>query len=132
MTLKNDGDFEEKITCGLKNDMRNLAYFNQRTWKPQNWNFDGILLSKVENVCAKNLQWIYMYLHWRMIKQFKSNSLVVSKLTWGIWQILSPAHKSLKNLHFNGLLLTKVYNVRAKKGQRNYLSWHWSLMQNSK
>ena len=28
----------------------------------------------------------------------------------------------LKDLRFNGLLATKVYNVRAKKVQRNYLS----------
>ena len=28
--------------------------------------------------------------------------------------------KSLENLHFNGLLLTKVYNVSAKKVQRSY------------
>ena len=30
--------------------------------------------------------------------------------------------KRLKDLHFNGLLATKVYNVRAKKVQRSYLS----------
>ena len=43
--------------------------------------------------------------------------LVVSKLTWEIWRILTQALKSLKNLHFNGLLLTKVFNVWAKKVQ---------------
>ena len=32
--------------------------------------------------------------------------------------------KSLKNLHFNGLLLTKVYNVWAKKEHRSPISWH--------
>ena len=52
MTLKSDAKFEEKLTCGLKNDMRNLANFHQSTWKCQNWDFDGILLSKVENVWA--------------------------------------------------------------------------------
>ena len=45
-----DAKFEEKLTCYLENDMRNLAYFHQSTQKCQNWNFDGILLSKVENV----------------------------------------------------------------------------------
>ena len=44
--------FEEKVTCGLENDMRNLANFHQSTWKCQNWDFDGILLSKVENIWA--------------------------------------------------------------------------------
>ena len=31
MTLKSDAKFEEKLTCGLKNDMRNLANFQQST-----------------------------------------------------------------------------------------------------
>ena len=41
--------FEEKMTCGLQNDARSLPQFHQSTWKCQNWDFDGILLSKVEN-----------------------------------------------------------------------------------
>ena len=49
MTLKSDAKFEEKLTCGLENDMRNLANFQPSTQKYQNWDFDGILLSKVEN-----------------------------------------------------------------------------------
>ena len=60
MTLKSDAKFEEKITYGLKNDMRNLANLYQSTWKFQNWDFDGILLSHVENVWAKNLQRSYV------------------------------------------------------------------------
>ena len=50
MTLKSDTKFEEKLTCGLENQTRNLANFYQSTRKSQNWDFDGILLSKVENV----------------------------------------------------------------------------------
>ena len=50
MTLKSDAKFEEKLTCGLENDMRNLANFHHSTGKCQNWDFDGILLSKVENL----------------------------------------------------------------------------------
>ena len=48
-TPKSDAKFEEKITCVLENDMRNLANFHQSTWKSQNWDFDGILSSKVKN-----------------------------------------------------------------------------------
>ena len=59
-TLKSHAKFEEKLTCGLENDMRNLANFHQNTWKCQNWYFHGILLSKVENVWAKNLQRSYV------------------------------------------------------------------------
>ena len=50
MALKSDAEFEEELTCGLENDMSNMANFYQSTWKPQNCDFDGILLSKVEKV----------------------------------------------------------------------------------
>ena len=56
MTLNIDAKFEGKLTFAFKNDMRNLGSFHQRTWKSQNWNFDGILLFKVENLWAWNLQ----------------------------------------------------------------------------
>ena len=49
---------------------------------------------------------------------------VSSKLIWGIWWILIRALENLKNLHFNGLPLTKVYNVWVKKVQRSYIWWH--------
>ena len=52
---------------------------------------------------------------WKKMQNWKKKWLVVSKLTWGIWQILTGALENLKNLHFNGLLLNKVYNVWAKK-----------------
>ena len=56
-----------------------------------------------------------------MIQNLKRNWLYSPKLTWGIWQILTRALKNLKNLHFNGLLLNKVYNVWAKKKHRRVL-----------
>ena len=52
MTLESDAKFEENLTCGWKNDMRNLANFHQSTRKSQNWDFHGILSSKVENSWA--------------------------------------------------------------------------------
>ena len=62
--------------------------------------------------------------------KLKRNWLVSSKLTWGIWWILTSALGNLKKLHFHGLLLTKVFNVWALK--RSYVWWHWILMQNLK
>ena len=50
MKLKSDRKFEEKLSCGLKNGMRNLVHFHQSIQKCQNWDFDGVTLSKVENV----------------------------------------------------------------------------------
>ena len=31
MTIECDAKFEEKLTCGFENDMRNLASFHQST-----------------------------------------------------------------------------------------------------
>ena len=50
MTLDCDAKLEEKLTCGLESDMRNLGSFYQSIRKSQNWDLDGILLSKAENV----------------------------------------------------------------------------------
>ena len=96
----------KKLTCCLENE-RNMANFHQSTWKCQNWNFDGTLLSKVENVWAQNLQRSYVSWQWRIIQKLKRNWLVVLKLTWGTSQILTQAFESLKNLRFNWLHVTK-------------------------
>ena len=52
---------------------------------------------------------------WRTMQSWKKSWLIVSKLTWGIWRILTGALENLKYLHFNGLFLIKVYHVRSKK-----------------
>ena len=89
--------------------------------KSKNWVFSWVLLSKVENVWAWNLQGSYMSWEWRMMQNLKRNWLVNSKLTWVISWILSQALKNLKDLNFNELLLTKVYNDWAKKKYRGVM-----------
>ena len=46
MTLKGDAKFKGKLTCGLKNDLRNLVNFHESSRKSGNLHFDGLLLSK--------------------------------------------------------------------------------------
>ena len=55
MTLKSDPNFEEKLTFCLKNYVTNLVNFNSSSGKPERLQFDGIFLSKVCNVWAKNI-----------------------------------------------------------------------------
>ena len=52
MTLETDAKFEEKQTCGLENDMRNLANFHQSTRKSQNWDFSTFIQSR-KCMCLK-------------------------------------------------------------------------------
>ena len=52
-------------------------------------------------------------------------------LTWGIWWIFTQPLKSPK-ISLRWAILSKVYEVWAKKIQKSYLSWHWSVIQNLK
>ena len=96
----------------------------------KNFHFNGFLLGKVCIVWTKKVQRSYFSWNWRGMQNLENNQLVVSKLTQGIWQILTRALESLKNFHFNRLLLSKVYIVWDKKVQRSYLSWNWRGIQN--
>ena len=127
----------------MQNLKRNWLVISKLTWgiwqiltraleSLKSFHFNVLLLSKVYIVWAQKVQRSYLSWHWRVIQNLERNRLVISKLTWGIWQILTWALENLKNLRFNGLLVTKVYNVWAKKLQRSYLSWHWRMMQNLK
>ena len=131
MTLKIDAKFEEKLICCFKND-KNLVNFDPSTRKSQNLHFHWFLLCKVFNIWPEKVQMSYLSWHWRVIQNLERNRLVVSKLTLEIWRILTWALESLRNFHFNGLLLCKVYIVPAKKVNRSYLSWLWRVMQNLK
>ena len=43
MTMKGDAKVEEKLTCGLENEMRNIANFHKSNLKSQNWDNNGVL-----------------------------------------------------------------------------------------
>ena len=68
--------------------------------------------------------------------KLKKNAKFAEKLTCclkiGIRNLrkFDPCTWSLKSFHFNGLLLSKVYILWAKKVQRNNLSWNWREIQN--
>ena len=61
MTLKSDVKFEEKLTLGSKNDMRNLVNFNASSGKSENLHFDLLLLSIAYKVLAKKIQNNYLF-----------------------------------------------------------------------
>ena len=116
MALKSDAKFEEKLTRGLRNDMRNLTNFHQSALKNLKIRtFIRSFYPKQKIYELEIYRGVMCHDNWRMMQNLKSNWLVSSKWTWGIWRILTQALENLKNLHFNGLLFTKVYNVWATK-----------------
>ena len=56
MALKSDAEFEEKLTLGSKNDIKNLVNFNKSSGKSEDLHFDVLLLSKVYAVWDKEVQ----------------------------------------------------------------------------
>ena len=133
MALNIDATFEGELTCAFKNDMRNLTNFHQILFGSVKI---GTLMGSFHpkykiyelkiyrgNLCHDNEEWS---------KDLKRNWLVSSKLTRGIWQILTQALKNPKNLHFNRLLLTKVCNAWAKKSVEELCLMPLKLMQKLK
>ena len=52
MILKSDAMFEEKLTLGSKNSMKNLVNFHAKSGKSGNLHFDALLLPIAHKVSA--------------------------------------------------------------------------------
>ena len=121
MTLKGDAISKEKLTGGLKNDIRNLFGFNESSQNSENLHSDGLLLAIAYKV--------------RAIQTLKKDWLFVRKMTVinlvNLVNFYMSSEKS-ENLHFHRLFLSKVCNVWAKKIQRSrvvendlcFQKWH--------
>ena len=129
MTLKWHVKLLKKRISDLENDMRNFSNFHQNPWKHQNWDFDGILFfSKIENAWVRKSKAELCVMTLKNDEKFEEEMVSHFKITI---KNLAWALESIKNLHFNGLLLTKVY-VWAKTIQMSYLLWHCRVMRNLK
>ena len=60
MTLKGDVKFKGKLTCGLKNEIRNLVNFHASSRKSRNLHFDWILLPKAYKDLDEKIQKSYV------------------------------------------------------------------------
>ena len=58
-----DAKFKGKLTCGLKNDIRNLVNFHASSPKSGNLHFDWILLSKAYKDLDEKVQKGYVSYH---------------------------------------------------------------------
>ena len=78
MTLKNDAIFEEKLTLGSKNDIKNLVAFNGSSGKFQ-FHFDVLLLSIAYKVLAKKVQKNDLSCKWKVIQTLKKTDFLFEK-----------------------------------------------------
>ena len=93
--------------------------------------FNRLLLSKVYIVWAKKVRRSYLSRNWRGIQNLERYRLVVSKLAWGIWKILTWTVESLKMFTLIGsfwvkyilLELEKYRGVIFHKTEEGYKTW---------
>ena len=88
MTLTSDVKFKGKLTCGLKNDMRNFINFHASCQKSRKFYFDGHLLSKVYRVVQLKSVVELCVMILKNEQNLEEKWIVVSKLTWRIWWAL--------------------------------------------
>ena len=115
MALKIDIKFEGELTCASKNYMRNL-------WQIFNRALESLIIRTLMASFYLKLKMYELKIYrgvmswqWRMMQKLKRNLLFVQNWHEECNNVLTQTLENLTNLHFNGLLLTKVYNVWAKK-----------------
>ena len=67
MTLRGDALFKDKLTGGLKNDVRNLVNFLASSRKFENLHFDRLVLQKAYNALDEKVQKSCISWHWKVI-----------------------------------------------------------------
>ena len=93
MTLKRNAKFKRKLTCGLKNDIRNLVNFHASSRKSENLHFVQMLLLKAYKDLDEKIQRSYISWQQRVMQSLKKNWLLVSNMTWRIWWIFTQESK---------------------------------------
>ena len=106
--------------------------FSPNHSKVQKFHFDGLFLSKVYEVWAKKIQRSYLSWHWTVMQNLNKPWPCGFKNGMRNWVNFHYSTQKSEKLYIDGLFLSKGYNVPARKFQRNYVSWHWRLMQNLK
>ena len=61
MEIKGDAKFKGKLTCGLREDIRNLVNFHAKSRKSENLHFDRILWSKAYEDLDEKVQKSYSH-----------------------------------------------------------------------
>ena len=125
MTMKNDAQFEEELTCQLKIDMRNFdKFWPKHSKNSTNYTFMGCFWQKYMMFELKKVQMSYFWLHWRLMQNLKKNWLVLSKMTWRIWQIF--VH-SPKNINFILEIKKAELNQNQNSKQPDWPDAVWKL-----
>ena len=109
MTLKGDAKFKEKLTRGLKNDIRNLVNSDANSRKSKNLHFDGLFLSKTYKVLYEKELFYRRVMSHGTDSKFEENLSLSSKNDMRNLVNANASSGKSQDFHFDVLLLSKVY-----------------------
>ena len=123
MTMNNDAKFKEELSCQFKTDIRNWTTFDLSTQKSQKtctlmscfWPRD-IMFE------LKKAQRRYIWWQWKLMRNLKENWLVLSKVTWKIWQIFVYKLKN-SNIISESKMRQLNQNKNSKQPDRPDVVW---------
>ena len=125
MTLKSDAKFKEKT---WRKEFGEFSPNHSIVWK---FHSDGVLSVQSIKVSAKKLQRSYLSWHWTVMENLNKLWPCGFKTGMRKWLNFIKALKSLKICTLMDAFCSER-NVSARKFQRNYVSWHWRMIQNLK
>ena len=135
MTLKSYAKFKEKLTCGVKYDIRNLVNFHSTTQKSENFTSMGYfwglffiyLFIYFFEVWAKKCRGVTFHDTEQWCKIWTDTDLAVSKMAWGIGWTFIRALKGLKNCTLMGSFCPKhiVFQLENFRGIMCYDTAGW-------
>ena len=109
MKLKGEAKFKGKLTCGLKNDKSLKIWILMGSFCPK----QSFRWKRTEELCLMTL---------KSDARFEEKPIFGSKNNLRNLVNFNASSGKSENLHFDVLLLLKVYYVRTIKVQRKYLS----------
>ena len=108
MTLKSNAKFEEKLTLGSRNDIRNLVDFHATTQKFKDFPSIGYFYPKYMRFELIKYKVVIFYDTEEWSKIWINPNLVVTKMTWRIGRTFIRALKSLKIVHWYALFVQSM------------------------
>ena len=118
---------------------RNWLVLSHMTWgicwiftqplKSLKYLFDGLFLYKVYKLWAIKIQRNYLSWHWTVMRNLNKPWPLGFKTGARNWRNFYQSILKSEKLYFHRLFLSKSYNISARKFHRNYVSWHWRMMQ---
>ena len=106
-----------------------MLNFHLTTQKSENFTSTSSFCPKYKGLRQKKNTEIIFHDTEQWCKIWINLDFLVSKLTWGIGWTFIKALKNLKICIFMRSFCTKQ-NASARKFQKNYVPWHWKLIQN--